>query len=404
MPNLTLKQLLAIIVTFPIFYGLSYSVGGNALENYAKILLLAALLFTLLGKQAFSLDGLSITAFLKFLKQFAVFRDPFITISAIIDGSRTLLSWSLYNFSRHANSGTVASILLYLSSAFSIYSIPFLLKILTPFTKGYDLSIYGLTESGYSGIFQNPHNAGLTHAYACMVLLYNILFYRRNNISRAVLSTLFLVSAFAVYSSYTRTAWIVLAAGLGYLTLARIRYRGGFAIGLLAVAAVAVIMTVALSNQLILDRLTDRNIYTTGPVGSGRLHFWQSALHAWSGFTVPEKLFGIAREEMMAIMFTYTHLNIVGHNGLVDALVLHGIIGIVIEITLILFLANAMCKKGDDASLTHLRRAAFLGYLLIFALQGGYFFYPDTFVFLLAGLSHAHGQPRPTVATPRHAQ
>ena len=389
-----LKAAAMIAVLFPLFYTLSWPLAGVPLENYVKIVVLIGGVLFLALKRPVKLDGLGFAMVAKAIKGFAVYRRSVFEVASFVDATRVCFDIVTYQIGRSISAHKVLLVTVLISCAISAYALPYLVFGLGSFSAGYDLSIYGLTTSGYSGLYQNSHAAGITHAIAASILFYVALFHRFRLTRLILILFAMTLSLAAVYYSFTRTSWIIVLLMFAYITASRTLLRGGAKFGLLAVAVAAVVVVIAMSNPVVMDRLLDRNIYqqslNEGRLGSGRLFFWASALDAWQNFSPAQKIFGIGRGETMEVMFGYTRLYIVGHNSYVDALLLNGAIGLVLEIVTIVLLANRMIRSTSNYTMYHLRIALLIGYLSITMLQGGYFFYVNIIVFLLASTTQPY--------------
>lgn len=377
---------ITIILIFPVFYIGSFTFGGITFDNYIKLLFLLFLFLVLITRKL-EFDILAILLFLRMLKGPLAVVEEFSSIDAAIGVSRDALSFVVYLYAKNTDFRKRELILMYILIGLTIYAIPFLVGLLEAASVGYNLSIYGSREVGFVGIFQNPHGAGLTHSFVLTVLFYYALFGKNSKNINIALYFLIAIDSFVLYKSYVRTAWLCAVITFSYLFIVRMRYRGGGIVFTVGTGILLFTIFILYNDELFIDRLLDRNIYLEGTgsetADSGRLFFWVSAIEGMTKFTPLEWLIGVGRQRQMELLFSYTGLEIVGHNGLVDALVQSGIIGGFIDCIIIIAIGRNVLYYNANSFPITLKLSVYISFLVVYIFQGGYFFYFDTMLMLI---------------------
>jgi O-antigen ligase len=372
---------------FIAFHFQTVSIGPTTLDQVQKLVILAIMMVGVAGGRfPASLSLVNLVLGLKAIK------------SALIVGTNVNLIDPFLEMSRYGT-GFIAAVagrvrperattfLEYVVFAVTIFAVPYLVGALDSISSGFDLDMFGGDGSGFVGAFLNPHTAGISHA-VCAVYLLAGLAQRRYRPGPLMLALL-AINLAAVYFSFARTAWVVLAIG-AILPAGVLLVRSSLARLLLPVVVVVVVVA-ASGSTAVMNRILDINIHHTERsrdlVASGRLVFWQASAEIFAERGLPGMLLGSGRADAVAAMNERIGRPLESHSGFFDALVQQGLIGLVLDFFLVLCLALVSAKalaRGDV-----LVPSLFGGWLFVYALQGGNFFYADIVLFCSVGIATA---------------
>jgi O-antigen ligase len=185
---------------------------------------------------------------------------------------------------------------------------------------------------------------------------------------------LFLVSVFFVYQTYARTGWLTLIFGVAVFSYLTYGNKGRYYIGLFFLLVIS--LPFILSNEIIMSRLSDQNIYIDQPwwerVGSGRLVFSYYNIVEFISFDFFNIIWGIGKQASMDVMENNIGLRIFSHNGFVDSLNHHGVVGFILFISFFIgFLRRVLRVKHTKKSIYPFCMSIFIMFVLFNFVQGG---------------------------------
>lgn len=272
----------------------------------------------------------------------------------------------------------------------SLSCLPFLLGVIEPLVSGYNLSIYGVDERGFVGIFQNPHSAAISLAFSLIVLLYFIPSFR--TITGLIFLLCIFISVIAIYNTYVRTAWLMALVPLLFviLNIRNLRNLVGslFFLGFFSIS----ILFLFQSSEIFQMRLTDTNIYTMEgdnqslAIGSGRLNFWYGGIIAWLQSDPLAILIGSGLSQSLENMNDVVGARVIAHNIFVDTLNQSGLIGLFILILFLLELYKIF-KLLKGSSFYKLYRNTFYAFFIYLFFQGTQFFLVDVIFALVISIA-----------------
>lgn len=327
---------------FFLFYVESLDIGGIKLAVIWKALLMAALVTYLIAR-------IDVERFPRLLAWGGVFVvmaalnaslwiDPALTLSEALKNSYipiiVIAGLSFASSQRRVKALWQG---LTMGAQFVVWSaIPFLIGVLEPLGDGYNLELFGADGSGYVGIFQNAHAAAISVATASVILFARYLEATKRGARYWLLASLIL-GLFVLYSTYVRTGYVMALAGLAAVYFrnagsGRTAWRFlfvfcGIGIGIWAAFeySEAFRMRLAGSNVFL-----EQSGWDPGLIGSGRLEFWKAALRNVFSQDIGMLLFGMGPSVAHELMYQQVGMRISAHNGFLDILQYHGIVGLVI--------------------------------------------------------------------------
>lgn len=380
--RLTVCHVTSALLLFPFFYALNLNIGPIALDNIFKAATLLCLV-VLVAMRPFKGDALTGVLALRAMKNVFIAQDPMLQITNGIDFVRNLLSAYIYSRFRQSTPEKCYDFLSWMTVLTVIFSLPFHLHLVPQLGAGYDLSIYGLDDLGYVGVFSNPQNATVTHGIASLFLLNFIMNSNTSHLKKGVSGLLYCVSVISVYLTYVRIGWLIVGGGSCVICTTALVRRRQYGLLLLGVCLACLAAIPLLSSQVFMDRIFDTNMYekntTDGTLASGRFLFWAVAFDLFKTGSEAEQIFGIGRDNMMEYMARYFGIFIVGHNGFIDALVQNGLVGAVIDIAYVSIISLRLLHPSEVLPF-ELRLSLLIAYFTVYLFQGGYFFYFDIYI------------------------
>jgi len=264
-------------------------------------------------------------------------------------------------------------------SIFSILStIPFLLNLIEPLsgTSGYDLSIYGLEETGFVGVFQSAHPASMSLSIAVINVAY-FFTKEKNKKKRFFYLFLVIIGLYAIFQTYVRTGLLMTAIGLIILVFKKFSLR--FFINSSVFLIIGGLMSIYIynNNDALKMRFNDQNIYNKNKsnelnfntVGSGRLVIAAYAIDNWWSEGTYSIFFGLGEPLAREKMNNTKGSEVFAHNGIVEVLQTQGLTGILI---MFLFYRSIyrliIFNKGSEYY--KLNIAVFCSYFVGFIVQG----------------------------------
>jgi hypothetical protein len=255
--------------------------------------------------------------------------------------------------------------------------IPFLLNILKPLGKSIELSKYGTLDiSSLTGIFQNPHSAGITLAISLIVIYYYIL----NSIQlkeKLVYLMLFLGGTIEMILTFVRTPMVILITGLAVLSFKYFKLKH-IIYSLIILLLASTYVYVNIENSVLLKslevRIQGENKYnSTGGIGSGRIMFWEQSIKSWQSEGFLGLTMGLGIELAKDKMEKGTGLRLFAHNGFLEQLQSDGLIGFLLLISLLYYI-YVYIRKYKESPYYILALAIYSGYIVYIFFQGGNYF------------------------------
>jgi hypothetical protein len=275
------------------------------------------------------------------------------------------------------------SILRYFVFFTSYSSIIFHLKLLTPFTEGYDVALYGGDSEGFSTIFQSVHGTAILLTFALCYLLYEFFYFSKKMslFTKIYYIINILILFYSVYLTYVRTALLILATGLFFIFIYKQKLRNLGRIITIFFAMSLFFFVKFSSDEGFRNRLIGKTIYDeekvldSNTLSSGRLRIWETSFKSWTeNDNILELFFGIGENELMERNNRYIGFRVFSHNGFIDILVQNGIISFLLYLIFIAsFYKNIKNESKRDGGILLL--AFFYMYLAMMLVQGGQLVY-----------------------------
>jgi hypothetical protein len=374
-----MQKLFYFSLFFLIFYIEPIKIFDIKIAVLWKLIFLGAVVFYLLLQTKLIINRFIIFAYLYAVKSiftisffyYGIF--PFVEVlKYTIFPTMFLFFKSISNKNPRLYSATYLNKFLAISIILSI--IPFQLGLIESLSKGYDLSIYGLDQYGFIGIFLNPHGASITIAYALIILFFNAI-NTKDVKYRLIFTFLILIGFYALFDTYVRTGVVILSVGFLYIFHNNVKLS--FRLNIYFVGAIVfffIYYFYSLSDVALM-RLNDTNIYSDGisSIGSGRFAFAFAAIINWidSGFL--GIMLGMGKELSMNLMYEAIGLKIYAHNGFIDVLQFNGILGFIIYIIFVVSLFRYI-SRFKNSSQYILAMALSISFVLSMLFQGEYYF------------------------------
>lgn len=379
---------------FIVFYMETITIGGVKLAVLWKIVLISIIVFYIINSKSINLKKFIFFGYLYSLKNFfnaSAFVSPIYFVSALTEVIKSsfipLLSHFFILLQKYKNID-IYKVLLSIAVYIILSTIPFLLGILKPLTTGYDLSLFGLKEYGFVGIFQIAHSAAVTIAFAIIVLIFALDKARSKKLKTFYLS-LVLLGLWVEIQTYARTGFAVVFLSGAYLLLINKGLKHYFKIFIPLLLLGIVAITYYYSSETLQMRVEGTNIYlkqsgTESDLGSGRFKFLYHAIDNWSSSNYDAIFLGLGIEKAMDMMEKDVGLRIYAHNGFADVLQFNGIVGLWIYSMFLFYLVHYVRSK-KYSPFYRLNIALVLAYLVSTFFQGEHFFLAD--VILASGLA-----------------
>lgn len=265
--------------------------------------------------------------------------------------------------------------MIYLLSVFIVLSVlPFILGIVDPVSSGYELGIYGVEITGFSGVFQNSHSAAIILSSATVFLIFKV-----SNLSkgrgRFFLYGLIILGGYAILDTYVRTGWIMFVIGLAVYFFSKNNIKNYLKLLPYVVVFLFIVIAIYENSEIVQLRVNDTNVYTENlewyeRVGSGRLVFAYTNITNWLDSDIDTILFGFGQGVSMDKMEDVIGVRLFSHNAFVDALSHNGLIGILIFIIFILSMFSFI-RKNKESQYYSITLSVYCMYVIFLLVQGG---------------------------------
>ncbi|MDA7625456.1 O-antigen ligase family protein [bacterium] len=255
-----------------------------------------------------------------------------------------------------------------------VSSIPFLLGVVEPIARGYDLSTYGLDSYGFIGVFQRAHTASMVLAPSIIIVLYTLK-HADSNLHKILYFSLILIGFYALIQTFVRTGLVMVLFGAFILYFQKIKSMRMLKRILFAGILLSTMFIYYQSNEVAQMRVQGRNIYNQDRViefdniGSGRLRIASYALNNWVEEGFSSICFGLGEELALEKMERTKGTRVFAHNGVVEILQTNGIFGFSL-LCLFLFSMHQYVKRNKNSKYYILYQSLFFSYLIGFILQG----------------------------------
>lgn len=283
-------------------------------------------------------------------------------------------------------------------SIFVIISfIPFMLGLLKPLGKGIDVSVYGeVGGSSLTGIFQNPHSAGIILAFSLLIPFYNLL----NDENRKMQLFLFLIVFLGLIELsliMVRTSLVMFIIGALYISFRYFKLKHYILLILILFVGFSYLSTSYKQSPLLQSMMVrlqgDTKFKQQKTAGSGRLLFSKVAIESWQSEGPMGVIFGLGMELGKDKMQDAIGMRIFAHNGFTQMLQSEGLIGIILFLSFLLFLLKYILMYRES-EYYRLAVALYIAYIISVLFQGGnYFLLYVLFSIYLAVISKSSSIP-----------
>lgn len=276
----------------------------------------------------------SLLSSLKVLISYGVFYN---LSSVFIDSMKSITFPIIYLYLINFRNFTeIKRMSIFLSFLIISSSIPFLLNFINPINSGYNLNIFGSTNSGFIGLFENSHSASVIVSICLLVLIYFVLLEKRTDFYvkryKIILIITILLGFYVEYKTYIRTGYLFLAVGLITFVIYSFNFKNIIYYIIFFIPTLFILFYVFNNDATLQARLLDNQQYSSGnaekDLGSGRILFQLSSIKIWLNASFGEKIIGIGQENFMERMEPLVGMKIYAHNGFMTFFVKDGIAGL----------------------------------------------------------------------------
>ena len=330
-------------VFFCVFYFESIEINAETkLSQIWKIPLIVFLFLFLLKHKRFAASRLTKVAYFNAAKNLfnqGIIKYPITNFIEMVRAMNFALIYESLNVICDTATKTL-NLLVRISQYYIISSIPFLLGYLESFREGMDFG----SGTSYMGIFQNAHGASTITTMATLVLIFYVRNYSLGIMSRLYQYALIVLGIYCIYLSFVRTGYLMFALGIlvilwpAYFNFKKIVFFciivGGLATGFVHQVE---------NNDEFSARIFDiTSSGQKGDFGSGRDKFAEYSLLYWAEGDLQQIILGRGIKDVMSNLELKYGLEIISHNGFVDALVTNGVIGLGLLVLFIIFFYKAV--------------------------------------------------------------
>jgi hypothetical protein len=242
-------------------------------------------------------------------------------------------------------------------SLFVIYSsVPFLfgLKSLNPDT---DLEKYGLEANAMKGLFYHIATSSKLYTVATVILFITYKYFSHNFFYKAIWLLAVLLGAYFVYTSWTRTGWLIFSIAM----IISVFYRSNIKRKTLGIAFSLIVMAglgwLYETNEAFRLRLSGGAVYRTNTelsvaeLAKARLPFISTAIENLSEEGFGAQVIGYGTQHGIDLFEDKTGMAIVSHNRTFEILESSGIFGLVVYL-IFLYTIFRETKKNRSQELT----------------------------------------------------
>ncbi len=291
-----------------------------------------------------------------------------------------------YNINKYFNFLKTISIYMIISS------IPFLMGYLEANKQGYELERYGGEGEGFVGFFQNTHSANISIAVAIIFLLFSLLHLKekKNNLLYILI---LILALYTEYKTYAKTGFLLLIITSYFIFFKNQNAKRKIIISFaLLVILPSFYFFVYKKDKVLQMRIQDKNVYSNQDysdfkrVGSGRLWLSYTNFKNWMNADVISIIFGLGPEKAKDLMKKDIGLRVISHNGYVDAISYHGLLGFFLLISFLVLVFRKI-KKNYYSKYNILAYSLFFMYIIVLLTQGNNRFFLDLFFSLIFMIS-----------------
>lgn len=265
----------------------------------------------------------------------------------------------------------------HLSIFIVISFIPFILGLLESLGRSIDISKYGdITGTSLTGIFQNPHAAGIVLAFSLLIVLYNFL----NEVNRKMkIFLLFLLFLGFIELSLimVRTALLMFIIGALYISFMYFKLKHYIFFTLIVFVTFGYLASSykqSIFLQSMVVRLQgDTKYHEQKTVGSGRILFSKIAIESWQSEGFTGVFFGLGMELGKDKMEEAIGSRLFAHNGFTQMLQSEGLIGILLFLLFLYFLLKYILMYREN-EYYRLLIGLYIAYIIAIFFQGGNYF------------------------------
>ncbi len=333
--KITGKEILFLILLWLLIYLEPITLGPLKISQIWKAGVVAVMLFYIIGKKIPSFIWIGILFSLKFL--FYTYL-PYGILRAVQDSLETLIFplFLAVFYIKYRNRPDATESLIHIAillSFFIIFSaLPFFfgLKSLNPITE---LDKYGLETNATKGLFYHVAVSSKLFTVATIVLINSYSRFSKSSITKFFWLVTVLMGSYFVYTSWTRTGWLIFLIAL----LFSLFYAGSVKKKFIAIS-VSVLIGFGLvllyeGNEAFQMRLTGGATYRTDTelsvdqIVKARMPFIMVALDNLNEEGLDGQLIGYGTQRGIDLFDKKTGMAIVSHNGTFEILESSGIIG-----------------------------------------------------------------------------
>lgn len=360
-----------------------FYIGGLSFAQLWKLPILAYLLYYNIVKgykhTIFEKSGYALVIEYMLSQEFII--NP---LKNIIDATKNIPLMLFYGYwkKKYSNAHTRLEAILYSFAQFiCLSSILVLLGVITP-VKDFRSAEYVGVEGAefYSGLFTTAHAASSYFCAAFFVLINALATgYFKNRAAYYFNIILAIIGLYSIYQTYTRTGWMMLIVGiLCFIDLSKVNAKKIATVLVIVVGIAIAGIYLYNTNEFFQARISGSTVYkesntTVDVTGSGRNEFWSNAVTLWSSGNYYQLLFGFGNSAVIEHNQRVYGLAVFSHSQFFDALVQHGIIGLILLI-LFYYALYVLIQKHKKSSYYKLCRALFFAQIIFAVFQQEMYF------------------------------
>lgn len=236
--------------------------------------------------------------------------------------------------------------------------------------------------SYFTGIFLTPHSAASYFSIALLILIHGIKTKYFHGLFQKTFN-LFLVGVglYSLFQAYVRTGWLMFMVSLlAFFNLKRITYKQLLTLIISLFVAVGSLTYLFNNNEAFHARMTGQNKYTGSGgsnielEGSGRTDFWKTGLTNYVKNDLYRLVFGSGFTKVAKDNLKENGNPVFSHSQFVDALVQHGIVGLILLLCYYKTIYSFIRKFGRGSPYQNLSYSIFWGGIVFATFQEEYQF------------------------------